>query len=137
MIYYFGNIKKLKDTSYMIENCDESNYWTHEYNCKLNISLPFMNRNFNFFDLTNINDKKLLDVIENIKNLPDKEINVFAKIAQAHKVTDAFILLPDKDLDEYYGYYAEDKKTIQPNSGREVLFKIYEQHGIKWCFYRH
>ena len=122
MNYYFGNIKKLKDTSYMIENCDESNYWTHEYNCKLNISLPFMNRNFNFFDLTNINDKKLLDVIENIKNLPDDGGDYLSHMFRKQNFVDASNAIKRNG---YMIYKMVDKKEL-PNF-TEVIMKLHQE----------
>lgn len=122
MNYYFGNIKKIKDTSYMISNCDESNYWTHDYNCKLNISLPFMNRNFNFFDLTNIEDKKLLDVIETVKNLPEDGGDYLSHMFRKQNFVDASNAIKRNG---YQIYKMSDKKEL-PNFN-EVIQKLHQE----------
>lgn len=120
--YYFGNIKKIKDTSYMIENCDESNYWSHDYNCKLNISLPFMNRNFNFFDLTNIQDKKLIDVIENIKCMPDDGGDYLSHMFRKQNFVDASSAIKRNG---YQIYKMSEKKEL-PNFN-EVIQKLHQE----------
>jgi hypothetical protein len=122
--YFFGNIKKIKDISYMIENCDESNYWTHDYNCKLNISLPFMNRNFNFFDLTNINDKKLIDIIENVRNMPDDGGDYLSHMFRKQNFVDASSAIKRNG---YQIYKMSDKKEL-PNFN-EVIQKLHQEQS--------
>lgn len=122
--YYFGNIKKIKDVSYMIENSDESTYWSQPYNCKLNISLPFMNRNFNFIDLTNINDKKLVDVIENIKNLPEDGGDYLSHMFRKQNFVDASNAIKKNG---YLIYKMHDKKEL-PNFN-EVIQKLHQENA--------
>jgi hypothetical protein len=122
--YYFGNIKKIKDIRYMIENSDESTYWNQAYNCKLNISLPFMNRNFNFIDLTNINDKKLIDVIENIKNLPDDGGDYLSHMFRKQNFVDASNAIKKNG---YLIYKMHDKKEL-PNFN-EVIQKLHQENA--------
>jgi len=122
--YYFGNIKKVKDTSYMIENCDESTYWTHDYNCKLNISLPFMNRNFNFFDLTNIVDKKLVDIIENVRCLPEDGGDYLSHMFRKQNFVDASNAIKRNG---YLIYKMSDKKEL-PNF-KEVIQKLHLENA--------
>uniref|UniRef100_A0A6C0H245 Uncharacterized protein n=1 Tax=viral metagenome TaxID=1070528 RepID=A0A6C0H245_9ZZZZ len=125
MNYYFSNIKKNKDISYMISNCEESNYWIYDYNCKLNISLPFMNRNFNFFDLTNIKDKKLLETIENIKNLPDDGGDYLSHMFRKQNFVDASNSIKKNG---YLIYKLHDKKDI-PNF-YEVILKLHQESAL-------
>jgi len=122
MNYYFGNIKKIKDTSYLIENCDESTYWSHEYNCKLNISLPFMQRNFNFIDLTNINDKKLADVIESVKNMPEDGGDYLSHMFRKQNFVDASNAIKRNG---FKIYKMTDKKDL-PNF-HEVIQKLHQE----------
>jgi len=60
---------------------------------------------------------------------PNK-IKEYSVLAKNFGVTDAFVLLPDADMDEYYGYYASGTKAIKKGSGKEVLFTIYQRNGI-------
>jgi len=122
--YYFGNIKKIKDVRYMIENSDESTYWSQAYNCKLNISLPFMNRNFNFIDLTNINDKKLIDVIENIKNLPDDGGDYLSHMFRKQNFVDASNAIKKNG---YLIYKMHDKKEL--SNFNEVIQKLHQENA--------
>lgn len=62
--------------------------------------------------------------------VPPLEIQKWAKSAQKFGVTDAFILLPERDMDEYYGTFQSGSNFVQKGSGKKILFNIYERHGI-------
>jgi hypothetical protein len=106
----------------MIENCDESNYWTHNYNCKLNWSVPFMNRNFNFFDLTNINDKKTMDVINILKNMPEDGGNYLCHMFRKQNFVDASSAIKHNG---YQIYRMSDKKEL--SNFNEVIQKLHQE----------
>lgn len=122
MNYYFGNVKKIKNTSYMIENSDETNYWNNPLNCRLNISLQFMNRNFNFFDINTIIDKKLADVIENIKNQPDDGGDYLSYMFKKNNFVDASNAIKK---DGYLIYKMSDAKTL--SNFEEVIQKLNQE----------
>jgi len=120
--YYFGSVKKIKDISYMIENCDEANYWTNYYNCKLNISIQFMNRNFNFIDMTKIENKKLLETIEGIKNLPEDGGDYLSYMYRKQNFVDASNAIKKEG---YNIYKVVDKKEL-PNF-LEIIQKLSQE----------
>lgn len=62
-------------------------------------------------------------------HVPIQEIAAWCKRAVAEGVTDAFVLLPDRDLNEYYGIYDHNNKLIK--SGREIFFDVYDAYDIK------
>ena len=120
--YYFGSVKKIKDISYMIENCDEANYWSNYYNCKLNISIQFMNRNFNFIDVTKIENKKLLETIEGIKNLPEDGGDYLSYMYRKQNFVDASNAVKKEG---YNIYKVVDKKEL-PNFV-EIIQKLSQE----------
>lgn len=122
MNYYFGNVKKIKDTSYMIENSDESNYWNNPMNCRLNISLQFMNRNFNFFDVNAITDKKLAEVIQNIKNQPDDGGDYLSYMFKKNNFVDASNAIKK---DGYLIYKMSDAKNL--SNFEDVIQKLNQE----------
>lgn len=61
-------------------------------------------------------------------NVPPQEISEWCRQAQSQGVTHAFVLLPDRDLDDYYAMYNGKQKI---KSGKELLFEIYDAYGIK------
>jgi len=62
-------------------------------------------------------------------NVPIKEIERWCEEAQKQNVTHAFVLMPEHDLNEYYGWY--DKKGNLIDSGKDTLFDAYAEHGIQ------
>lgn len=122
MNYFFGNIKKIKDTSYMIENSDESNYWTHSYNCKLNISLQFMNRNFNFFGINKVDDKKISEILVNLQNLPDDGGDYLSHMFRKQNFVDASNAIKRNG---YLIYKMTDKKTL--SNFTEIIQKLHQE----------
>ena len=122
--YYFGSVKKIKDISYMIENCDEANYWSNYYNCKLNISIQFMNRNFNFIDMTKIENKKLLETIEGIKNLPEDGGDYLSYMYRKQNFVDASNAVKKEG---YNIYKVVDKKEL-PNF-LEIIQKLSQERS--------
>jgi hypothetical protein len=120
--YYFGNVKKIKDISYMIDNCDESLYWSNYANCKLNISIAFMNRNFNFIDLTKIEDKKLEQAIETIRNLPEDGGNYLSHMFRKQNFVDASNAIKK---DGYLIYRMSPKKDLANFS--EIISKLHQE----------
>ena len=126
MNYFFGNVKKIKDTSYMIENADETNYWTNINNCKLNISLQFMNRNFNFFDINDLVDKKLAGVIENIKNQPEDGGDYLSYMFKKNNFVDASNAIKK---DGYLIYKISDKKEL--SNFEEIIQKLNQEESYE------
>jgi len=120
--YYFGNVKKIKDLSYMIENSDESMYWSNFGNCKLNISIAFSSRNFNFIDLTKIEDKKLEQAIENIRNMPEDGGNYLSHMFRKQNFVDASNAIRK---DGYSLYQMHPKKDL-PNF-TEIISKLHQE----------
>ena len=68
-------------------------------------------------------------------NVPIQEVAKWCKIAKSEGVTDAFVLIPDRDLDEYYAIVQRDPKNpakdILIKSGKEILFDVYDAYEIK------
>jgi len=122
MNYYFGNVKKIKDLSYMIENSDESTYWSNYANCKLNIGIAFMNRNFNFIDLTKIEDKKLEQAIETIRNMPEDGGNYLSHMFRKQNFVDASNAIKK---DGYLIYHMHAKKDL-PNFS-DIISKLHQE----------
>jgi hypothetical protein len=124
MNYYFGNVKKIKDVSYMIENCDESMYWSNFVNCKLNISIAFMNRNFNFVDLTKMEDKKIESTLEALRNMPEDGGNYLSHIFRKQNFVDASNAIKK---DGYLIYHMTHKKDL-PNF-TEIILKLHQENS--------
>jgi len=81
-----------------------------------------MNRNFNFFDLTNINDKKLVDVIENIKNLPEDGGDYLSHMFRKQNFVDASNAIKRNG---YMIYKMIDAKEL-PNFS-EIIMKLHQE----------
>ncbi len=62
--------------------------------------------------------------------VPPQEISAWCKAAKAEGVTDAFVLLPEKDLNDYYSI-VDPKSNNVLRKGKDVLFDIYDGYGIK------
>jgi len=63
------------------------------------------------------------------KNVPIQEIAEWCKAARAEKVSDAFVLLSERDLNEYYSIRDERGKVLK--RGKDVLIDTYDAYGIR------
>jgi hypothetical protein len=75
----------------MINNISEANYWTLNYNCKLNITLQFMARGFNLSLNHRIENKEIKDIINKISNKLEEDNDYLSHIFKKETYVDASI----------------------------------------------
>ena len=73
----------------MINNMNESNYWTYSFNCKLNITLKFLKRGFNLSLSQRLEDKEIRDIINKISNKTEEENDYLSFIFRQLSYVDA------------------------------------------------
>jgi hypothetical protein len=73
----------------MINNMNESNYWTYSFNCKLNITLKFLKRGFNLSLSQRLEDKEIREIINKISNKPEEENDYLSFIFRQQSYVDA------------------------------------------------
>ena len=68
--YFKVNIKNYKineSLCKMISNLEDSEYWTQYYNCQINLTKKFTNRNF-LFQINRLENKEVVSIIKTITN---------------------------------------------------------------------
>lgn len=73
----------------MINSMHESNYWCLFNNCKLNITVKFIDRQFNFKACVNLEDKNIENIITKLSNTPVEDHNYLGHIYRKQIYIDA------------------------------------------------
>ena len=74
--------------SNIINNIEESNYWTKKFTTSLNITNRFINRGFNLSLNQRIKDNNLKTVLEEVNNIPREGDNYFGFLYKKKKYVD-------------------------------------------------
>jgi len=64
----YHNDKILINKINILQTINERTYWALQYNCKLNISLSFINREFNLFTTNQIKDEYIKEILNRISS---------------------------------------------------------------------
>ena len=107
----FNSVMYITD---IIKNLDESNYWTRQYNCLMNISQDFNNRVFHF-DSSRLKNKELVSIIEELKTI---NIGYFTKTFNYKSFVDASNTIKKKG----YSLYRISKPDIITKKDMHNMF---------------
>ena len=104
--------------SNMISQTQESQYWTHYYNCLLNMTLPLLKRGFNFNLVKNIKDNIVDVTINKLKNITGDNTDYLQHMNRKQVYVDASSAIKKKGyrvyrvLNDYSNYTNEDINNI-------------------------
>jgi len=110
------NIKNKLQLEHLISSIDDSNYWTHEYNCQTNMTNIFKLRKLN-----NIFMKKLSGVLQNKQETNNEDY--LQMIFKNKKYVDPSILLKKHS----YKLYNVTSKSIYSKNDINSLFEMLDE----------
>jgi len=121
---YFGEdtIFSYKNNFYLenfIKNLSESNYWSYQYNCKLNFTNLFKNRKFNVSKFNNLDAdvNKLMKQLENV----DTNDNYIEEIFKFKKYCDASSIVKNY---KYSLFNIDNSSKFTKNDISELFKKL-------------
>ena len=107
----FGEQNKLTRRQ-LINNMNESNYWALNFNCKLNITLKFLNRGFNLALTQRLDDNEIKQIIERISSKAEEDNDYLSFIFKKQSFVDAAANIEKKGYQIY---------KISKNSSDELI----------------
>ena len=96
-----SNDKIINSQIQIIQNIEESNYWTNKINCKLNYDIKFKENNFNLSLFDKLKNNKTFNIIKYIESLKDNS-NYLEFLFKKHNYVDASSSIDEKGFKLYY-----------------------------------
>lgn len=87
----------------MIETC----YWVMKYNCRLNITIKFMDRGF-YINSQRITDQNVKEIIDKINDIPEGGNNYLQFIYRKNNFVDAASSIKKNGYTLYHPYHVKD-----------------------------
>ena len=109
-----------KNTTNIIRNLEEVNFWTRKYNCLMNISKNFISRSFRLSLTRNLKDKEAIDAIKTLNK--DNKVNDYLDhIFDSKNFIDAASCL---DKNGYKLYYISKSNVFTKNDITSLFSKL-------------